>query len=211
MKLQRIEQKNLRDHYYLNGHDDCYYLLEYMPGEDFDYSEANQLIPNFKKKRGASGWKYKGQAISKVAEYLEDAIDDLDLAGCTLVPIPPSKIKTNPQYDDRMTQVLNRLNSEGNLDVREIINAIEDRDASHLSGDHRPKLDDLVENYELDLEECEELKSTVVLFDDLITAGAHFKACKQVIQDAFPDIKVIGVFIARRVVPDPFSDFLDGV
>jgi predicted amidophosphoribosyltransferase len=37
------------------------------------------------------------------------------------------------------------------------------------------------------------------LFDDVLTTGAHFRAASNILQKAFPGVRVIGVFIARRV------------
>jgi len=37
------------------------------------------------------------------------------------------------------------------------------------------------------------------LFDDVLTTGAHFKAAQSLLNKAFPGVRVIGLFIARRV------------
>jgi len=37
------------------------------------------------------------------------------------------------------------------------------------------------------------------LFDDVITAGSHFRAAKDLLQDRFPEAKIVGIFVARRV------------
>ncbi|QXP89654.1 hypothetical protein [Methylococcus capsulatus] len=37
------------------------------------------------------------------------------------------------------------------------------------------------------------------LFDDVLTTGAHFKATQSMLQETFPGVRVIGLFIARRV------------
>lgn len=37
------------------------------------------------------------------------------------------------------------------------------------------------------------------LFDDVLTTGAHFRAASTVLQRALPGVRVISVFIARRV------------
>ena len=41
----------------------------------------------------------------------------------------------------------------------------------------------------------------VAVVDDLLTTGAHFRAAATVLKAAFPDIDVVGLFLARRV-PD---------
>jgi predicted amidophosphoribosyltransferase len=37
------------------------------------------------------------------------------------------------------------------------------------------------------------------LFDDVMTAGAHYRAGSNVLRKAYPSVRVIGLFIARRV------------
>jgi hypothetical protein len=37
------------------------------------------------------------------------------------------------------------------------------------------------------------------LFDDVLTTGAHYRAAAAVLQRAFPEVRIIGLFIARRV------------
>ena len=40
----------------------------------------------------------------------------------------------------------------------------------------------------------------VVVVDDLLTSGAHFRAAQRVLSRHFPDIDVVGLFLARRVM-----------
>ena len=39
----------------------------------------------------------------------------------------------------------------------------------------------------------------VVAVDDLLTSGARFRAAKRVLTRRFPDIEMVGLFLARRV------------
>ena len=43
------------------------------------------------------------------------------------------------------------------------------------------------------------MKDKVILVDDIITTGSHFKACKSIIKKEFPEVEGQGLFIARRV------------
>ena len=106
-RVLKVDALALPDHYYLDEHDTCYYAGEYTAGEGHAYSETNQLILNFKKspdKRGTSQWQYKDQAIQQAARIFRAAIKAS--AEVTFVPIPPSKIKEDPLYDDRMVRLL---------------------------------------------------------------------------------------------------------
>ena len=37
------------------------------------------------------------------------------------------------------------------------------------------------------------------LFDDVLTTGAHFRAASAVLKQSFPGVRIVGLFIARRV------------
>jgi adenine/guanine phosphoribosyltransferase-like PRPP-binding protein len=36
----------------------------------------------------------------------------------------------------------------------------------------------------------------IAIVDDILTTGAHFKACKTVLQERFPEAQIFGIFIA---------------
>jgi orotate phosphoribosyltransferase-like protein len=57
-----------------------------------------------------------------------------------------------------------------------------------------------MENYALHPGVSAALKRTVVLFDDVITAGNHYVACKRFVERHCGPQKICGVFIARRVI-----------
>ena len=61
LKLCEIDDLLRSDHLYLTENDRCFFFREYTAYEDYDYSETNSLIKNFKKeldKKGTSQWKY---------------------------------------------------------------------------------------------------------------------------------------------------------
>jgi hypothetical protein len=39
----------------------------------------------------------------------------------------------------------------------------------------------------------------IALVDDVLTTGAHFRAACAVVKQVFPDVPIVGLFIARRV------------
>jgi predicted amidophosphoribosyltransferase len=102
-------------------------------------------------------------------------------------------------FDNRMMFALEKASAQfSNVDRRELILCKESFQSSHLSGTSRPSKDTLKNNMEINEDEVEDLRDHIILFDDIITAGAHFKACKELIQERFPTKKITGVFIARR-------------
>jgi len=77
--------------------------------------------------------------------------------------------------------------------------------AAHTGAD-RPGVDELVRNYRINRQELERIRESkrrfIAVFDDLLTAGTHFKAMQKAILAEAPFIlDVAGFFIARRVFP----------
>lgn len=205
-KIDAIEINN-RTYYYLNPGDNCYYLGEYTPREGHKYSGTNQLILNLKKsptKRGRPEYKYKIKAIETVAKLIAGSIKPEILNNMTLVPIPPSGTKQDPEYDDRMLQVCEKIASQAtpgtSVDIADIIVNKEPLRPSHAV-DNRPSPEEIYNNYEIKCKPGYMIRPVVCLIDDVLTTGAHFKACKTKISDHFKEDKnpeeIIGIFVAR--------------
>ena len=80
--------------------------------------------------------------------------------------------------------------------------------------ENRLNPDDLKECYEIDENLIEPPPNNIILFDDVITTGSHFKAAKNILNEIFPNTIILGLFIARRVpntidIEDIFSDFFN--
>jgi hypothetical protein len=206
-RVLQVDALALPDHYYLDEHDICFYAGEYTAGEGHAYSETNQLILNLKKsvdKRGTTQWQYKEAAIHQAAQLFRAAIKpDAEL---TLVPIPPSKAKDDPLYDDRMVRVLQAACAGRRSDIRELIVQTRSTEAAHQSTT-RPAPDELAALYMIDEKFSEPPPKTIFLVDDMLTTGCHFKAIKQVLVARFPSSQIIGLFIARRVPKSIASEF----
>ncbi|KGD60732.1 hypothetical protein T9A_02209 [Alcanivorax jadensis T9] len=208
-RLTQIDSSNRGDHYLLTDDDECYFFGEYTAQKGASHSESNQLIYNFKKcvsRKGKPEYKYKDVAISQAANLLRSPGFDLDQ--CTFVPVPPSKNKEDSLYDDRLIQALKVFNSAngGKVDFREIVTQMVSTEASHTANS-RGSVEELVNLYKIDLTQVEQIKNFIIVFDDVLTTGRHFKAMKQVLLKAFPGSRVIGVFLTRRAIPAPTFDF----
>lgn len=206
-RILKIDALTLPDHHYLDPQDICYYAGEYTAGKGHAYSETNQLIHNFKKsvdKRETAQWQYKERAILQAANMFRAAIKPD--AQITFVPIPPSKAKNDPMYDDRMLRLLQFVCKGRYTDIRELVVQTQSVNAAHRS-DTRPRPDDLVANYLLDESLAEPMPSTIFVVDDVLTTGCHFKAVKRVLEQRFPDANIVGLFIARRAPKSVDLDF----
>lgn len=189
---------------HLTARDQCYFLRVYTSGRGFAHGETNDLILNLKKapdRRGRPEWRYKEAAIAQVAREFRASLDLTALRRVTLVPMPPSKCKDDPLYDDRMLQVLRAIDVERTLDIRELLFARESIAAAHTTTT-RPTVADLIANLEIDDALARPAPTSIALVDDVITTGAHFVAAKTLLSARFPGVPIRGLFVARRVFDD---------
>lgn len=75
-----------------------------------------------------------------------------------------------------------------------------------FKGGNRKKPDELRQNYRFNEQLLRGgVHPSIGIVDDVLTTGSHFRAIKDMILERLPDTKVVGFFIARRVIPDPFD------
>ena len=212
-RLTKIDDLTRLDHAHLTEDDECYFIGEYTARKGFAYSDTNDLILNFKKpmdRRGRPEWPYKFRAIKQAAAAFRTALEPSPaLSSLTFVPVPPSKTKEDPLYDDRLMKMLCAIRPNRRMDIREIIVQKMSTDAAHGS-EVRPSPQQIEELYELN-----ELLTTpepnfIAIVDDILTTGAHFRAAKMALFRWFPAVPIIGLFIARRVPgASDFDDVVD--
>lgn len=200
-RLTKIDDLTRPDHTWLTAQDDCYFIGEYTARRGYAFSSTNDLIINFKKSMDRRArpdeWRHKGAAIRRAAAAFRSSLDDNARERLTFVPIPPSKARDDPLYDDRLTQMLQQIWSEP-VDVRELVIQPLSTDAVHDSAS-RPTPRELEARYTIDGRLLEPLPREIAVVDDVLTTGAHFVAVRNVLQREIPGVKIIGLFIARRV------------
>lgn len=205
-RLIKIDETLRRDHRYLTDDDDCYCLGEYFPRGGYKAGPVNSMISNFKKpvtKRNLAEYRHKENDIFRAGQLVRKVFNEGALAQCTFIPVPPSKAKSDPLYDDRLVQVLRT--GQPALDVREllVLNASTRAHHEFAEGEKRPTPDDLYALLSIDPSYLiKPLNGTVFVFDDVLTNGTHFKACKRKILECEPSAKVVGLFIGRRKPPE---------
>jgi hypothetical protein len=204
LRLQEIDATNRRDHAYLREDDECYFLYEYTAGVGWRGGETNQLIHNLQKKQGDRGFQYKTPAIVQCASAFSETINGNWLADACLVPVPPSKIKADPLYDDRIHRVCSLIRKPGAPSVKDLIEQIESTDT--FKGGNRQRPDELRANYRFDEPSMVGLPRNIGIVDDLLTTGSHFRAIKDMILERSLDRRVVGFFVARRAIPSPFEN-----
>ena len=126
-----------------------------------------------------------------------------------MIPIPPSKCKTDDFYDDRMVKALKIATK--NLEdvyVKDIIELANNRQSSHSSTQPRLNPTELLEILKIDKNSTIET-TDIILVDDVITTGSQFKACKELILQNYPHANVIGLFICRTQHGSAADDYDD--
>lgn len=215
-RLNLISDRERPDHFHLPADAQCYFWGEYTPyehtdGKKWDYSKTNQLISNFKKHRNRIDqfdWQYKLRAIDQVADYFSRACDWKllnDSYKVMLVPVPPSKSQSDPSYDGRMNDMLKALQArvKVKLDVRDCLRFDGSTEASHAT-DARPSPEQLQRSLQCNrsVARVKDQPGLIFIFDDMLTTGAHFVAATGALESHFPKVQKVGMFIARRAVPN---------
>jgi len=198
--LTKIDDLTLPDHYRLDAADECYFVGEYTARAGYSYSATNDLVHNLKKpvdREDRPEWRYKISAIAEASTQLRNSLNPDYLRVATFIPVPPSRAKNDPLYDDRMVQVLQQFGSDA--DVRELVVQSESYDASHGAAGSRPGPDELYQRYLIDQALLEPGPRLIAVVDDVLTTGAHFKAMKKILNETFSGVPLIGLFLARRV------------
>jgi len=189
--------------------DVCYFFGEYIAGGKWDASPTNQLIWNLKidVAQHPQRRQHKLSAINESIEQLVTAVSHESMGKVTVVPMPGSKPIGHAAYDDRMIQVMNgwRARIGPTFDGRPVLVTKHERGAQHSAaakGVSRATVAEMAATLALDPAYLvAPLRETVVLLDDVFTAGTSFKAAQSVLLQR-PEVKrVCGLFLARTVWP----------
>jgi predicted amidophosphoribosyltransferase len=201
----RIDARTRASHSLLEADDLVYYLGEYASGAG-PSTPMNDLIHNFKIKpsslRGSPvRRRHKERAIAEVGAVLAKHLSGLP-PGVLLVPIPTSKLATDPDYDDRLLRALKVCKAHPALEVRQLIKQKRSTAADH-EAPGRQSLRHLLANCYVDETLCQPRPAVIILFDDVLTQGKHFKVCQRLLGEHYGEVPVIGFFLARALERSP--------
>jgi hypothetical protein len=153
---------------------DCYFVGEYTARRGFAFSSTNNLILNFKKpmdrRDKPAEWRHKGRAIEQAAALFRASLNERARETLTFVPIPPSKARGDPLYDDRLEQMLRRIWPGQATDVRELVTQPVSTPAVHDSAD-RPTPAVLEGRYVIDRRLRDPAPQVIAVVDDVITTS----------------------------------------
>jgi len=203
-KLLRIDESTVSQHFSLRDSDQCLYIWEYTAGKRYDFSPTNQLISNLKIKPGSLAKSpkrnfYKEQAIDHAAQGLLHFLPRAYVEQrATFVPVPGSKIAGDADYDPRMLHVLQRALEAWSADIRPMLELTHSIPADHETTDRIP-YDELLEVSRLSDVSGKPLRPVVVVVDDVLNSGKHFKVAQTLISDQAPTVEIRGLFVARCI------------
>lgn len=203
-KLLRIDESTVGQHFSLRESDQCYYIWEYTAGKRYDFSPTNQLILNLKIKpswiaKAPNRNYYKQQAVSHAAQGLLHFLPRAHVEQrATFVPVPGSKAAGDPDYDPRMQRVLERALQGWSADIRPMIELTKSVPADHETTDRIP-YDELLAISKLNDVSGKPLRHIVVIVDDVLNSGKHFKVAQTLISAQAPTAEIRGLFVARCI------------
>ena len=98
-------------------------------------------------------------------------------------------------YDDRMSRLIQAINTNRPVDCRELVLQSESTEAAH-ERDDRPGPTEIRALYALDPKRMSPTPTHIAICDDVLTTGRYFKAAQSILREAFPDAQIVGCFIA---------------
>jgi len=204
LELVELDEQMRADHCFLGDADRCLCLADYLPGRGTAANRVNQLIANLKcppliATTDPRRRRYKQQAIGEVARALRAAVSQSWVERATWVPIPTSRPPPDADYDDRLQRVLRQAFGDYALDLRALLYQSQPTAADHASA-RRSSFAALYGLIGLDRQLLARapLRDRIVLFDDVLTTGKHYKCCEHRLRETLDLIPISGVFVARR-------------
>lgn len=190
------------NHRCLERGDLCIYYREKRRFEyNRPFTETDSVVANFKKlpsacRDNALMAKYKECAIGTIADDVIGLFRGIRDKAFLLVPAITSKSCDDPEFDDRLIRVCSG--------VAKALPNVEYADLLYVASSIRPAHTGGTRNVEAIASQIEVRTGFnmcgfdyVLIFDDVLTTGAHFKACQQVLWKAYGK-RASGLFWARE-------------
>src|SRR5581483_74986 len=113
-------------------------------------------------------------------------------------PLPGSKVSGDPDHDDRMLKVLQDAFQGWAVDIRPVLELTQSTPADHEST-ARLSYEELLAITRLNDPSGEASRPVVVIVDDVLTSGKHFKVGQTLISAQYGNVDIRGLFLARCI------------
>ncbi|HEY7930321.1 MAG TPA: hypothetical protein VID71_09925 [Steroidobacteraceae bacterium] len=202
--LHLLDAARSSQHCFLEAPDRCCYLWEYWPGRA--HNRAQRWIRDLKcspSQAAACPLRalYKECALVRAAQALRAAAPRSWVEQASWCPIPPSGQAGTGDYDDRLLRLLRLAFAGYDADIRPLLQQSQSLPADHR-GRQRVGFGALYGIMSVDasqLLKCA-LRMELVLFDDVLTTGKHFKCAQARLRERLGPVSISACFLARRVL-----------
>jgi hypothetical protein len=179
----------------LAASDDCYCHYEYKKG-NFGCKGTN-VIGNFKKSGTCKSEEkyYRNIEIENIASILSNFFNGRDITNSVIIPIPSSKLPSNPEYSQRYEDLAIKFNPNNSIQIIPAISIIKEIPNAH--NDNNRDIDLIYSNLVLNRPMLPSDLNHIYILDDVLTTGAHYKACEKLLLNTIPDTQCHGLFIAQ--------------
>lgn len=199
---RRFDRTHQRGSLYLDTNDFCVYYMDKTNGSRYEKG-PNQDISNLKidpaketSLQRKYGWKEKAikQCALDMSSYLLNQ-RTLTPDNSVLVPIPSSKPRGYEGFDDRMTRVCMQIQQITRIKCVDCLSTKKYLGSMHFNTLDR-SIERLAQNTSVDIAMIPDGIDYIILVDDQLTKGTHFKA----MQSLFAPMGYIciGIFWARE-------------
>ena len=193
---------------FISDSEKCLYTRDYISGGGFE-GEANQLILNFKKsldKKGTAQWQHRDRAVRLFAQEIASIVPDVPMHFMAIPGSKPWEHSENNQRFQDLFKELKRIRPK--ILFHWPINCRKAIKGSSQGGTRSPK--EIMDNYKWAGFSCNINEiSKIIIVDDVITSGAHFRACVDYLKEQGFKGEITGVFWAKTRQKDPFEEFTD--
>jgi predicted amidophosphoribosyltransferase len=204
--MRALDEQGRVDHPYLCASDRCWALSEYLAGTGRRGGSINRMIVALKQSPSDAALdpirrRRKQRAIQAAADLLRSQVCRKRAESMTWIPIPPSRATVDRNFDNRLLQVLRVAFDDYDADIRSVLSQVVSTASDHLSV-RRCGVEELYRGLRVNREALysRPLRSSLVLFDDVLTTGKHFRCCERRLHEWLPDARIDGLFIARRAL-----------
>jgi predicted amidophosphoribosyltransferase len=204
--VKALDQYARADHPYLSAADQCWCLGDYLPGSGYRRGALTQLIGDLKRSPASIQLhpcrrQYKQRAVRAIAALLREQVAREWAESVTWIPIPPSRPVDHRDFDNRLTAILRAAFADYDVDIRTVLYQVISATPDHMRR-VRCDFENLYMGLRINWEAigARPLSPRLVLFDDVLTTGKHFRCCERRLHQALPHVRVSGLFVARRVL-----------